>query len=159
MSKEDNNVVIHSKVWRGRYRNIHFEICTHMVDSNGGPWWNTYIILNNKYNPNYIKYLWVHDYKEFTRFNGKVVKYQDPKDDWNYLSWNGGQTLYEQQSNDDWDEFKSIKIGDDYQHSWDYERSRNHLDEDFLQIRCERMIDELISLMNEKGIIEENCIE
>lgn len=137
--------------WTGRHRGIHFEICKHMMDAEGGPWWNTYIVLNNRYNKDYLEYLWTDEVRTYTRFNGKVVKYQDAKNDWNYLSWNGGVTFYEQRDEPDW-EFRSIKVGDDYQHSWDYERGRGFLDLDYMVMKCKKMIDELIELMKEKGI-------
>ena len=146
--------MIKAQSWTGIHRGINFEICKHMFDAKGGPWWNTYIILNNHYNPNYLKYFWVDEFQEYTRYNGKIIKYQNPKNDWNYLSWNGGQTFYEQKIDDNY-EFKSIKIGDDYQHSWDYDKGRSHLNEDFMLFRCKKMIDELIELMNTRGIFDD----
>ena len=143
--------LIRSRVWRGIFKNINFEICEHMFYADGGPWWNTYIILNSHYNPNYLEYLWVTDFKEFERYNGKIHKYQEPKEEWDVLSWNGGQTFYEQK---EYGDFKSIKIGDDYQHSWDYEKGRAHLGLDYLTNRCKIMIDELILLMTKNNIIE-----
>lgn len=143
--------MIQRESWGGVHRGIHFEICKHMFDAEGGPWWNTYIVLNNHYDKNYLEYLWVEEFRTYTRYNGKVVKYQDPKNDWNYLSWNGGPTFYEQKYDPEM-EFKSIKIGDDYQHSWDYERGRGFLDLDYMIMRCEKMINELIEHMTRQGI-------
>lgn len=146
--------MINVKSWKGIHKGINFEICCHMLDAEGGPWWNTYIILNNHCNPKYLEYLWVDKFEEYERYNGKIVKYQNPKDDWECCSWNGGQTFYEQKIDEN-HEFKSIKIGDDYQHSWDYERSREHLNEDWLMNKCIKMIDELIEHMTMQGITDD----
>lgn len=144
--------MIKAKTWRGEYKNIHYEICSHYLDHKEGPWWNTYIVLNTRYNKSYIDYLWSTKTKRYKRYNGKFHVYKIPNDLWDMLSWNGGHTFYEQKKEKD---FQSIKIGDDYQHSWDYERGRRHLDEDWMQRRCEIMIDEFIDIMERQGISNE----
>lgn len=141
--------------WSGIHRGINYEICSHMLDYDRGPWWNTYIHLNTQYNKEYVQHLWSKSTKRHKRYNGKYLVYHVPNPILESLPWNGGQTFYKQKKDGD---FSHIQVGDDYQHSWDYERSRAHLDLDFMVYKCKLLIDALIKAMDQEGIKNEASV-
>jgi hypothetical protein len=116
------------------------------------------MLIHEEMTPEYIKYLWTDEVKEFTM--SKVHKYQEPHDMVNNLSWHSGQTFYEQVSHVSG---RRIKIGDDWNHSWDsypvdLRRSYNEI---LLEKHIIKIIDEFVEKFENKektaGYMGEDC--
>ena len=80
----------------------------------GKPCWNTYLYIHNK---EMVDWLWSDNCRKYDW--GEVWI---PKDVLEELPWNGGQTYYHQNIDGN---HRYIKVGDDYQHSWDEDKEYN----------------------------------
>lgn len=97
--------------WREYYPKevgISIEVVKGEKSYTGKPCWNTYLYIHNK---EMVDYLWSDYCRKYDW--GEVWI---PKDMLEELDWNGGQTLYHQAM---CGSHRYIKVGDDYQHSWD----------------------------------------
>ena len=132
-------------VWNDEYKGIAFEIVnwglepkppdiSHILCTST---WNTYFYLNSKRHKNIVEKLWTTKKKVYDW--GTILI---PNDIFERLSWNGGQTFYEQKINYA-DKVKMIKIGDDFNHSWDKEREHMY-NENYMEQHIKEIIDEFI---------------
>lgn len=92
--------------WIGEDKDINWEVCR--WECGDKTFWNTYLYIINK---DMVDKLWTRK-KEV--YDWGTVYY--PKAVIENLDWHGGQTLYHQIVNNG---RRYIKVGDDYQHSWD----------------------------------------
>lgn len=100
-------------VWSGsEHKGIAWEVCKWGRSYCDKPCWNTYLIIHDK---EIVDKLWSEEVREYELGSWKD-KQVVAKEIIEGLAWNGGQTYYHQIT-----ECKGryIKVGDDYQHSWD----------------------------------------
>ena len=102
-------------VWSGKEVNgISWEVCKWGKSYTGKPCWNTYLYIHDK---RIVDALWSDECRKYDW--GEVLI---PKDVLEELEWNGGQTFYHQIVDGS---LRYIKVGDDYQHSWDEDKEHD----------------------------------
>lgn len=116
-----------TRTWRGGDKDISWEVVSWKLCDKDC--WNTYLYIVN---PRYVKKLWTNKKRIYDWGNVFI-----PKAILEDLDWNGGQTYYHQVIDNGQ---KHIKVGDDYQHSWDEGKV---YDEAWLSLKIENIAKEL----------------
>ena len=124
-----------TETWRGGDKDVSWEVVHWKLLEKDC--WNTYLYILK---PEYVKKLWTNKKRVYDWENVFI-----PKTILEDLDWNGGQTYYHQVVDNG---RKHIKVGDDYQHSWDEGKT---YDEAYLSLKIENIAKEL------KRKLEELC--
>lgn len=145
-----------SKKWVRRYHKFAVEVSQHSFRERGGYWelphiWNTYILIGDG-----IRFSREVDGKlelcdKYAEPNPLVDRFWKSIEAMHSLPWNGGITL-EQRTVCPTTGLRTLKVGDDYSHSWDTENRRFEMyDLDFMMRQASRLADEFEELVSAKG--------